>query len=130
DYVTADNDEERKSRFGMLRLIGLAIDGITGFTTAPLRFATVMGVLSSLAAFVYLIITLVKTLVWGDPVHGYPTIVCLILFLGGCQLLAIGIIGEYIGRIFSEVKKRPPYIVDSVNGEPYEKTLGSEKENR
>lgn len=125
DYVTADNEAGRKSRFGLMRLINLAVDGITGFSTAPLRFATVMGVLASVASFVYLIATLVKTLVWGEAVQGYPTIVCLILFLGGCQLLAIGIIGEYIGRIFNEVKHRPPYIVDSINGVPYEKNVGS-----
>lgn len=107
---------EGKSSFNFLSLLNLAIEGITGFTTAPLRFASVMGLLTALCAIAYLIYVFVRTLLYGDPVAGYPTIMCVMLFLGGCQLIALGIIGEYISRIFYEAKRRPVYIVDSFNG--------------
>ena len=92
--------EEGVSSFNFKSLLNLAIEGITCFTTAPLRISTVIGFLISLIALIYIIVIVVKTLVWGDPVAGFPTLLCVILFLGGMQLVAIGIIGEYIGRIF------------------------------
>lgn len=107
---------EGKSTFNFLSLLGLAIEGITGFTISPLRIASLLGVVVSIVAFIYLIFVIFKTIFYGEPVQGYPTLLCVILFLGGCQLLAIGIIGEYIGRIFNETKRRPPYLVDSYNG--------------
>lgn len=107
---------EGKSTFNFLSLLGLAIEGITGFTISPLRIASLLGVVVSIVAFIYLIFVFFKTIFYGEPVQGYPTLLCVILFLGGCQLLAIGIIGEYIGRIFNETKRRPPYLVDSYNG--------------
>ncbi len=115
-YDQADR-QEGKSSFNYIGLLNLAIDGITGFTTSPLRISSVMGFIVSLAAFVYLVITLTKTILYGEPVQGYPTLICVILFLGGCQLIAIGIIGEYVGRIFNETKNRPVYIIDSYNDE-------------
>ncbi|MCI9284612.1 MAG: glycosyltransferase family 2 protein [Muribaculaceae bacterium] len=108
---------EGKSSFNFLSLLNLAIEGITCFTTAPLRFASVMGILTALCAIVYLIYVFVRTLLYGDPVAGYPTIMCVMLFLGGCQLIALGIIGEYISRIFYEAKRRPVYIVESFSGD-------------
>lgn len=111
------NRKYGKSRFGFMGLLKLAVEGITGFTTAPLRFATVMGLAVSFVAFIYIFVVLAKTIFYGEPVRGYPTMMCVILFLGGCQLLAIGIIGEYIARIFNESKRRPPYIVESYNGQ-------------
>ena len=99
------------------RLFSLAIDGITSFTSVPLRISTVIGFIVSLLAFCYMIFVFVKALIWGDPVQGYPTLVVLILFLGGIQLLSLGIIGEYIGRIYNETKNRPDYIVREFNGE-------------
>lgn len=107
---------EGKSTFNFLSLLGLAIEGITGFTISPLRIASLLGVVVSIVAFIYLIFVIFKTIFYGEPVQGYPILLCVILFLGGCQLLAIGIIGEYIGRIFNETKRRPPYLVDSYNG--------------
>lgn len=98
-------------------LVNLALTGITSFTTAPLRIASFMGVVVSAVAFVYLIYILVSTLLFGDPVAGYPTIMVTILFLGGIQLLSLGIIGEYLGRVFNEVKRRPGYFINSYNGE-------------
>lgn len=106
-----------KSRFSFFSLMQLAVEGITSYTTAPLRFATLMGMIVSAVAFLYLIFVLIKTIFWGESVQGYPTLLCVILFLGGCQLLAIGIIGEYIARIFNESKGRPAYIAESYNGE-------------
>lgn len=106
-----------KSSFRLYSLLNLAIEGITSFTTAPLRLSTAMGFVVSLCSLIYLIWVFFKTLVWGDAVQGFPTLMCVILFLGGVQLIAIGIIGEYIGRIFSETKGRPVYIVESFNEE-------------
>ena len=73
-----------------------------------------MGMAVSAVAFVYLLVILCKTLIWGEVVQGYPTLMCVILFLGGCQLLAIGIIGEYVGRTFEQSKDRPIYIAKEV----------------
>lgn len=106
-----------KSTFNYRALFNLAVDGITSYTTSPLRIASVLGVAVALCAILYLIFVVVKYLIYGESVQGYPTIICLILFLGGVQLLALGIIGEYIGRIFVESKRRPPYVVDNFNGE-------------
>lgn len=105
-----------KSSFNFRSLLNLAIEGITCYTTAPLRIASVVGSLVSLAAFCYLIYVVAKTLIFGERA-GLSTLLCCILLLGGMQLLALGIIGEYIGRIFSETKQRPPYIVESFNEE-------------
>jgi glycosyltransferase involved in cell wall biosynthesis len=93
-------------------LWNFAIEGITSFTIAPLKAATYLGLLTACAAFVYALITIYKTLVWGDPVRGYPSLMVVILFLGSVQLIAIGIIGEYIGRIFDETKRRPLYFIN------------------
>lgn len=114
EVVFNRNDRDAgKSNFNFLKLINLAIEGITSYTTAPLRISTIVGFIISFFAFIYLIYMFVKTLIWGDPVTGFPTLICVILFLGGIQLLGLGIIGEYIGRIFNETKRREPYIVES-----------------
>lgn len=105
---------ESSMSFG--RLFALAMEGLMSYTIAPLRIATWIGVLVSLASFVYAIVTLVKTLIWGDPVAGYPTLILVILFLGGVQLLSLGIIGEYLGRVYNETKNRPVYFVRTING--------------
>ena len=102
---------EGKSSFNFWRLLKLSMEGITSYTTSPLRIATVLGLLCSLLAFCYMIYVLFNTLVFGDPVQGYPTIMVVMLFLGGAQLLSLGIIGEYLGRIFHESKQRPVYLV-------------------
>jgi hypothetical protein len=99
-----------------MRLLSLAMDGITSFTTAPLRIATILGLIVSVVAFSFMVYVLVTTLIWGDPVQGYPTLMTVILFLGGVQLLSLGIIGEYLGRIFHETKGRPVYIAREVAG--------------
>lgn len=104
-----------KTKFGFWKLLNLALDGLTSYTTAPLRIATILGLLCSVTGFIYLAFILIKTLLYGDPVAGYPTIMVTILFIGGIQLLCIGIIGEYLGRIFNESKNRPPYLVNTYN---------------
>ena len=106
-----------KSSWSFRRLFSLALDGITSFTNVPLRVSTIVGFIVSLCAFLYMIYVFVKALIWGDPVQGYPTLVILVLFLGGIQLLSLGIIGEYIGRIYNETKNRPNYIVRQFNDE-------------
>ena len=106
-----------ESSWSYRRLFSFALDGITSFTSAPLRVSTIVGFIVSLCAFLYMIYVFIKALIWGDPVQGYPTLVILILFLGGVQLLSLGIIGEYIGRIYNETKNRPDYIVRQFNEE-------------
>jgi polyisoprenyl-phosphate glycosyltransferase len=101
-----------RSKWSYWRLIQFAIEGITSFSTAPLRLATWVGLGSSLLAFVYGLWVLTKVLIWGDPVRGYPTLLLVILFLGGVQLLALGVIGEYLGRSYAESKRRPLYFVE------------------
>jgi glycosyltransferase involved in cell wall biosynthesis len=105
-----------ESSFNFFRLLSLAMDGITSFTTAPLRIATVLGLLMSSVAFAYMCYVLITTMIWDDPVAGYPTLMTVILFLGGVQLLSLGIIGEYLGRIFYETKERPVYLVRDKEG--------------
>lgn len=93
------------------KLVNLAVEGITSYSTAPLRIATVLGFIISLLSICYMVYVVGKTYIFGEPIQGFPTLICTILFLGGCQLLALGIIGEYIGKIYNESKGRPPYIV-------------------
>lgn len=101
------------SKFNFWRLWNLALEGITSFTTAPLRLATYLGLLTALLAFAYGLWIVGKALLWGDPVAGWPTMMAVILFLGGVQLIALGVIGEYLGRLYDESKQRPLYLVDS-----------------
>ena len=100
-----------KSSWSPIKLFDLAIEGITSYTIAPLRISTYVGLLSSFAAFIYMMYFLIKTLIFGDVVQGFPTLIIIILFLGGIQLLSLGIIGEYLGRIFNESKHRPTYLI-------------------
>lgn len=105
-----------QSSFNLLRLFELAVEGITSFTTAPLRISTLTGITISIVTFLYTLYFLLKTLIFGDSVQGFPTLVIIILFLGGIQLLSLGIIGEYLGRIFHETKNRPVYLVNEHAG--------------
>ena len=101
-----------KWNFG--KLLNYAIDGIIGFSTAPLRFSTYVGALSAIAAVVYLIIVVLQKLIWGIDIPGYATIIVLILFFGSMQLFGLGIIGEYVGRTFEQSKGRPIYIAKEI----------------
>jgi len=101
-----------ETKWNYLKLVELAIDGITSFTTAPLRIATYAGILVSFFAFVYLLYLVIRTAILGTDLAGYPSMMAVILFLGGVQLLSLGIIGEYVGRIFNETKQRPLYLIE------------------
>jgi polyisoprenyl-phosphate glycosyltransferase len=100
------------TKWNYWRLAQLAIEGITSFSTAPLRLATWVGIASAGLAFVYGFIVLIRALFYGDAVRGYPTLMLVILFLGGVQLLALGVIGEYLGRNYAESKRRPLYFIE------------------
>ncbi len=100
-----------RSKFNYWRLWNLALEGITSFSTAPLRVATYVGLLSALCAFAGGIWVVLKTLIFGDPVAGYPSLMVVILMLGGVQLVALGILGEYLGRLYMEAKARPLYLI-------------------
>ncbi len=96
-------------------LVKYAIDGIVNFSNAPLDLASFFGLLTTAFAFVYLVFIVIKYAIFGDPVQGWPTLICVILLMGGMQLFALGIIGQYIGKTYMEVKNRPHYIVSETN---------------
>ena len=98
-----------RTKFNYWKLWNFAIEGITSFTIAPLKLATYFGILVAIAAFVAMALLVAKTLLYGDPVRGYPSLMSVILFLGGIQLVALGALVEYIGRMFNETKGRPLY---------------------
>jgi glycosyltransferase involved in cell wall biosynthesis len=101
-----------ETKWNYLKLVNLAIDGITSFTTAPLRISSVLGAIVSGFAFMYIFFLVIRTIFFGTDLAGYPSMMAVILFLGGVQLLSLGIIGEYIGRIFNETKNRPLYFIE------------------
>lgn len=101
------------TKWNYFGLFNLAIEGITSFTIAPLKIATYIGLLTATGAFFYGLYMIITTLLYGNEVAGYPSLIVIILFLGGIQLTAIGIIGEYLGRIFNETKNRPLYFINS-----------------
>lgn len=112
-----------ETKWNYVKLVNFAIDGITSFTTTPLRISSVLGFVISLIAFVFIVILVLKTWLFGDPATGYPSLMAVMLFLGGVQLISIGIIGEYVGRIFNETKNRPVYFVEEYhNGSASKKT--------
>jgi len=100
------------SKWGYWRLWNLALEGITSFTVMPLKVATYLGLFVAFVSVAYALVIVVKTLVLGNPVAGYPSLVTIVLFLGGVQLMTLGVIGEYLGRIFNETKQRPLYFVE------------------
>ena len=101
-----------QTKWPYFKLLNFAVEGITGFSVVPLRLASYAGFLTALSAFIYALFLLVKTLMVGDSVKGFPTLILTILILGGLQLMAMGIIGEYLGRLFMESKNRPLYLLD------------------
>lgn len=101
-----------ETKFNYWKLWNFAIEGVTSFTTGPLKIASYLGLITAAAAFVYAIWIVYKTLRFGDPVAGYPSMMVVMLFLGGIQLTTLGIIGEYLGRVFNETKYRPLYLIE------------------
>ena len=120
-YV-AEERHAGETKWSLKKLMKYAVEGFMSFTTFPLRFATYLGMIVSLCAVIYMIFVIVKTLVFGESVPGYPTIVTLILFLSGVQLLILGILGEYLARIYVQGKNRPVYIEKEFLHETEEKT--------
>jgi len=102
---------EGRSTWNLRRLIGLSIDGVTAFSVAPLRLATVIGIILALVAFFYGLQIIYETLVYGTAVPGYPSLFVGVMVLGGVQLIMIGVVGEYIAKILEEIKGRPVYFV-------------------
>ncbi len=100
-----------ESKFNGWKLWNLALEGITSFSTFPLRVWTYVGGLISFIAFIYITVIILQKLLFGNPVQGYPSLLCVVLFLGGVQLIGIGVLGEYIGRIYTETKHRPRYVL-------------------
>ena len=101
------------SKFGLWKLWNFALEGITSFSTVPLRAATYLGMATASVAFLFGLWVVLKAALYGDRVAGYPTMMAVILFLGGVQLIALGLIGEYLGRLYEESKQRPLYLVDT-----------------
>ncbi|HEX7341225.1 MAG TPA: glycosyltransferase family 2 protein [Rhodanobacteraceae bacterium] len=104
--------ESGHSKWSYWRLWNLAVEGITSFSVAPLKIATWLGLGTATLAFLYGVYVFIKAMIWGDPVRGYPTLMLVILLLGGVQLLALGVIGEYLGRLYAESKQRPLYVIE------------------
>lgn len=104
-----------KTSWSFIGLVKYAIDGIINFSNAPLDFVTLVGSFITFLAFIYLLFIVIKYAIYGDPVQGFATTVCVILIMGGMQLFALGIIGQYIGKTYMEVKDRPHYIVSDSN---------------
>ena len=100
-----------ETKWNFWKLFLYSIEGIVAFTTAPLALASVVGFILFLAACVYGLFIIIKTLIWGDPVTGFPTLACLVVFIGGIQLLVMGIMGQYLAKAYLETKNRPIYIV-------------------
>ena len=96
-------------------LVKYAVDGIVNFSNAPLNLAAYLGIITTIVSFLYMFYILIKFLFVGDPVAGWPTLICVVLFIGGVQLLCLGIIGQYIGKIYMETKNRPHFIVSETN---------------
>ena len=112
-YLEYENVERvaGETKWSFWKLFKYAIDGIVGFTTLPLRLATFTGIFVSMFGFLYMLYIVVKALVFGDPVAGFPSLIVIITLLGGIQLLFLGIIGEYLAKTYMETKKRPIYII-------------------
>lgn len=116
-YIEFENVERvaGETKWSFWKLVGYAIEGIVAFTTAPLRIATIAGVIVSLIGFIYMLFIVIKAIAFGDPVAGYPSLICVITLLGGIQLLVLGIIGEYLAKTYMESKKRPVYIIKEID---------------
>lgn len=117
-----------QSKWPYWRLWNFALEGITGFSTLPLKLASYIGVLAAVAAFLYALYFLIKTLLLGEVVAGFPTLIVTLLFMGGLQLMALGVIGEYLARLVTESKQRPLYLIDTYRpGTSLEESASGEK---
>ena len=112
----APNRKAGKSKFNIRKLIKYAMEGITSSSVEPLLLSTYIGLFFCLVAFIAIVVIIVKTIIYGDPVGGWPSLACMVLFLGGIQLFFLGVIGNYLAKIHLEVKNRPVYIVKEEDG--------------
>ncbi|WP_346663396.1 glycosyltransferase family 2 protein [uncultured Merdimonas sp.] len=103
------------TKWSFWKLFLYSLDGIIAFSTAPLSIASVLGIICLFISVVIILIIIAKTLIWGDPVAGYPSMMCVIFFLGGLQLFSIGILGQYLAKTYLETKRRPVYIIKETN---------------
>ena len=112
-WLEFENIERKKgeTKWSFWKLLLYSIDGITAFSTVPLSFAAIMGVLFCVLAFVLIVFIVVRTLIFGDPVSGWPSLVCIISLISGVQLFCLGIVGQYLAKTYMEVKKRPIYLL-------------------
>lgn len=112
-YMEYENVERvaGETKWSFWKLLMYAIEGIVAFTTVPLRISTLVGLFMSMVTLAYMVFVFIKAILFGDPVAGYPSMMVIILFLGGAQLLSLGILGEYLSKTYMEVKKRPHYII-------------------
>lgn len=110
-----------QTKWNYWQLWNFALEGITSFTINPLKIATYLGLMTSIGSFSYALLIIYKTLAYGEPVQGYPSLMVVILFLGGVQLMSLGVIGEYLGRMFNETKQRPLYFVNSYNPSQFQR---------
>lgn len=110
-----------ETKWSFWKLLLYSIEGIVAFSAAPLAIAAVTGIVCCLLAFVFIAVIIIRTLVFGDPVAGWPSLVCVILFVGGLQLFCMGILGEYLAKTYLEVKNRPIYVCRESNTKPYNK---------
>lgn len=106
-----------ETKWSFWKLLGYSMDGIMAFSTAPLTMSSVAGVVACIVALVMMVVVVVKTLLFGDPVAGFPTLISVILLVGGLQMLFIGILGQYLSKTYMETKRRPPYIVQETENE-------------
>ena len=116
-WLEYENVERRagETKWSFWKLLKYSLDGIVAFSTVPLSIASILGLLLCFIAFVLIIVIVVKTLAFGDPVAGYPSLMCVILFVGGVQLFCMGILGKYLSKTYLETKKRPIYLVQEEN---------------
>mgnify|MGYP000914865421 CR=1 FL=1 len=112
-YIEYENVERAagKTTWSFWKLFMYSLEGIFAFSTAPLAISSFLGILFCIVAFIMILVIIIKTLIWKDPVAGYPSLICVIFFLGGLQLFCIGILGQYISKTYLEVKSRPKYVI-------------------
>ena len=106
-----------ETKWSFFKLLLYSLEGIIGFSTAPLAMSSILGLIFCAVSFVAIIYIIIKTLVWGDPTSGWPSLACIILFVSGVQLFCMGIIGQYLGKTYIEVKNRPIYLASIVDTE-------------
>lgn len=123
EYLSYENHERvaGQTSWSFWSLLNYSIDGIVNFSDTPLNIASFVGAFSCVGSAIAMIVIVIRTLILGDPTSGWPSLVCIILFISGLQLLCLGIIGKYIGKIFLETKKRPIYLVKESDGERHHK---------